>query len=144
MRFFLDENESQVVLEPLRLLYMSHEFVLWQDEGLGGLDDIPLIRELSRRRFDALITRDKNQLSDPDERRALIDGHVHWIGHKEPEPGLAGIASLVAGYISAFPHILDGLNAAQETTAFHVSRVPREPSQRVRTRPIRVSGSASV
>ena len=138
MRFFLDENESQVVLEPLRLLYRSHEFVPWQDEGLGGLDDIPLIQELGSRQYDALITRDKNQLSDPDERHALIDGHLHWIGHKEPAPGLAGIAGLVAGYISAFPHILDGLNTAQEITAFHVSRVPREPGQRVRIRPIRV------
>jgi hypothetical protein len=105
-----------------------------------GLDDIPLIQELSARQFDALITRDKNQLSDPDERRALIDGRVHWIGHKEPGPGLAGIASLVAGYISAFPHILDGLISARVITAFHVSRVPREVGQRVKIRPLRVAG----
>jgi PIN like domain len=138
VRFFLDENESEVILGPLRLLYDSHEFVVWSDEQLGGLDDVPLFEALAVRGFDALITRDKNQLSDKNERRALIEAGLHWIGHKEPEAGLAGLASLTAGYISAFPHILEHLESRPPCTAFHVSRVPRESGQRLRIRLLRV------
>lgn len=134
MKFFLDANETSVILPVLEQVYGAlHTFRSAADEGLAEYGDIPLFAELRRRRFHAIITRDKNQLKDPDERDALRRAKLHWIGHVEPKvEGVEIISTLGAGYLSAFPHVLEGMAAANSPTAFHVKSVPRQQGQRVR------------
>lgn len=138
MRFLLDENEIPAILDPLRLLYEDHVFDEAREIGLGGKEDVPLIHAAAREGYHALITRDKHQLSDRKEREALVETGLHWIGHREPDVGIAGIACLIAGYVSAFPHILEHLNGDPAVTAYHVRNVPRQVGQRVAIRPIRL------
>jgi hypothetical protein len=111
----LDANETAVILPVLIEVYGNeHTFRTASQEKLAGEDDIPLFAELHRRDFGAIITRDRNQLRDPDERTALREANLHWIGHKEPKTqGLDIISTLGAGYLAAFPHVLKGLEAAE-------------------------------
>lgn len=137
MRFFLDNNETDAILPVLKLVFPSQNFRTAAQESLEDALDIPLFAELKRRGFDAIITRDKNQLADPDEKKALRNCGLHWIGHRDPNTeGINIITSLTAGYLSAFPHILKFLDHATEPTAFHVRAVERDIAQRVRIRPI--------
>jgi len=138
LKFFLDANETSVILPVLNHVYgADHAFRSAADEGLTDVDDIPLFSELRKRRFDAIITRDKNQLKDRDERNALRTAKLHWIGHVEPKvEGVEIISTLGAGYLAAFPHVLEGIVAAKAPTAFHIRAVPRQQGQRVRIRTI--------
>lgn len=139
MRFFLDANETSAILPVLDQVYGStHVFRSASEEGLADVDDIPLFAELRKRRFDAIITRDKNQLKNTDERQALCNARLHWIGHIEPKvQGLEIISTLGAGYLAAFPHVLEGIQSAAGPTAFHVQGIPRQQGQRVRIKAIR-------
>lgn len=129
----MDANETAIILPVLVEVYgAEHAFRTAYQEKLSGYDDIPLFEELRERRFDAIITRDKNQLRDPEERNALRAANLHWIGHQEPKvQGLEIISTLGAGYLAAFPHVLNGLDAAQGPTSFRVKAVPRLQRQRV-------------
>lgn len=137
MKFFLDNNETPQILGVLAPVYHQHEFRTAFEEDLTDLLDIPLFHELSSRGFDAIITRDRNQLGDPHERRALRSCGLHWIGHKEPSTdGISIITSLTAGYLSAFPHIISQISSATCPLSFRVQAIPRELKQRVRVNPI--------
>lgn len=66
MKVYLDENMPHFVAQPLAQVYHGHEFVTPDAENMRGLDDIPLLKELRDRGFDAIVTRDRRQLRDPD------------------------------------------------------------------------------
>lgn len=135
MRFFVDENETDAILPPLRATFLQHEFRGSKEEELGGIDDIPLFAIVAERGFDALITRDSNQLDDRDERRALIESGLHWIGHKQPgASGELGIALTSAAYMAAMPHIVSALPTVEQPHAFHVKGLASQEGQRVKIR----------
>lgn len=135
MRFFLDENETVAVLPPLRAVLFDHEFVPVEDLGFTGRDDKQLFPDVAALGFDAIITRDRNQLADPEERKSLMDNNLHWIGHREPAAsGLLLVASISAAYLAALPHIIVELSAVSGPSAFHVSNLPIERGQRIKSR----------
>ncbi|MER8183504.1 hypothetical protein [Kitasatospora sp. NPDC094015] len=133
MRFFLDENESPAVLQPLRAVYFQHDFRSADEESLRGTLDVELIHEVARRGFHAILTQDRNQLSNRDERQAYIDTGIHWIGHAEPDAGgLLLIATTAAAYLAAMPHIIDEIERASDAHSFHVRNVPLLAGQRMK------------
>lgn len=139
MKFFLDENESPAVLAPLRAVFFRHEFVTAHDEQLRGTLDPDLIREVKGRGFDAIMTQDRNQLSDRVERAAYIETGLHWIGHREPDAsGLQLIAATASAYLAAMPHILDALSQVTGAHAFRVVNFPLQAGQRVKINPMNV------
>ncbi|WP_406365320.1 hypothetical protein [Streptomyces sp. NBC_00645] len=132
MRFFLDENETPAILPPLRAVFFHHEFVTALDEGLSGVLDKELIHEVSARGFDAIMTQDRNQLSNREERDALIETGLHWIGHRQPDAeGLLYIVNSTAAYLAAMPHVLDEMSSVTGAHAFHVRNLPLQKGQRV-------------
>jgi restriction endonuclease Mrr len=133
VKFFLDANETAVILPVLAQVFGDdHVFRTAAEENLADVDDIPLFAELRKRRFDALITRDKNQLADSSEREALRNAELHWIGHAEPKVrGREIITTLGAGYLAAFPHVVEALEAATAPTSCRVKAVPRQRGQRL-------------
>lgn len=133
MRFFLDENESPAILPPLRAVYFHHEFRSAEEEGLRGALDPALIAEVGKRGFDAILTQDRNQLSNRDERGAYIATGLHWVGHREPDAeGALLIATTAAAYLSAMPHIIDQMAEVTGAHSFHVRNIPLESGQRVK------------
>ncbi|MFD1657014.1 hypothetical protein ACFSL4_01870 [Streptomyces caeni] len=137
MKFFLDENESPAVLAPLRAVFFRHEFMTAHDEGLRGTLDPDLIREVKGRGFDAIMTQDRNQLSNREERAAYIETGLHWIGHREPDAsGLQLIAVTASAYLAAMPHILDALSEVTGAHSFRVVNFPLQSGQRVKINPL--------
>jgi hypothetical protein len=138
VRFFLDENETSAVLPPLQAVFFEHEFKHAAELGFGGRTDTELITEVAELGFDAIITRDRNQLRNPAERQAYVDAGIHWIGHAEPAAdGLLLIATISAAYLAAMPHVFEGLTNAVCPTAFHVKKFGLLPEQRLKVRPIK-------
>lgn len=138
MKFFLDENETEAILPPLRTVFFDHEFVPASSLGTVGLDDQDLFPAVAEGGFDALITRDRNQLANPAERHSLHENGLHWIGHREPGcRGLLLIASITASYVAALPYIIEAMTSATEPTAFHVKNLGTQPGQRYRAHPLK-------
>ena len=138
MKFFVDENETAAIVQPLETVLFQHEFRSAEQEELGGVEDVDLFAEIARRGFDALITRDRNQLANRDERLKLIECGLHWIGHKEP--GATGellISCLVAGYVLALPYVVSAVAELGAPHAFHVRNVEWQQGQRVTIRELR-------
>lgn len=84
-RLFLDENVSHVYAKSLRPLLKTATLSSAVEEHLNGLPDVELFAELSRRKFDAIITHDRNQLQLLEELAALRNSGLHWIGLSTPE-----------------------------------------------------------
>ncbi|MGS2588083.1 PIN-like domain-containing protein [Streptomyces hebeiensis] len=133
MRFFLDENETPTILDPLRGVFYDHEFRSADQELLRGTLDPELIREISSRGFDAIMTQDRNQLSNREERAALIETGLHWIGHHQPDAvGVLYIVNSAAAYLSAMPHIIKEISTASGAHSFHIRNLPLQAEQRVK------------
>ncbi|SPF02399.1 hypothetical protein SMA5143A_3154 [Streptomyces sp. MA5143a] len=66
------------------------------------------------------------------ERDALIETGLHWIGHRQPDAdGLLYIVNSTAAYLAAMPHILDEISNVTGAHAFHVRNLPLLKGQRV-------------
>lgn len=136
MRLYLDENLPHILAAPLSTVYLDHEFSTCKDEGLGGTEDIPLLATLRERGFDAIITRDRRQLIDPAERRAVVESGLRWVGVSDkPLKGLEQItitvSTLIAGLRFVLVHEPDG------PTSYQLRHVQPGQSERLRISPIR-------
>lgn len=132
MKFFLDHNLSPQLIHTLRaLLPKSHVFATARDEQLTDTDDVPLFTELVARKFDTLITRDRNQLFIPEERKALIASGLHWLGVSQAKAGgLRGLALESASISIGLTIVLPDLNDRQR--AYQLKAIPHENTQRIK------------
>lgn len=131
MRFFVDENVNSGCLEPLRSTYRTHEFGYAFDEGLSSTNDIPLFELLAERRYDGIITKDREQLRNEDERRALFDAGLHWIGHSAKDHnGLMGIAIETATVTAGLIFVLNDWRP--QPHIYRMKGVETQVGQRVR------------
>ncbi|MDX3656250.1 hypothetical protein AB0E59_40905 [Lentzea sp. NPDC034063] len=137
MKFFLDENAPITMLGPLRDLFYDHEFRSAENEGTTAMTDIALFELLGSRKFDAIITRDQNQLRDADERAALIHNGLHWIGLGGASiKGIRGIALETAAVMGSMPEIVEHMRELESPSAFHVKGLGAQPGQRYRLSPM--------
>jgi hypothetical protein len=135
VKVYLDENLPPFIAKPLEIVYAGHAFRTCADEDLRGVDDIPLLTTLRERGFDAIVTRDRNQLKDADERGAVATSGLRWIGVADKRlSGLEQItitvSTLIAGMRFVFDHTPEG------PTSYALHTVPYTETQRVRIRPI--------
>ncbi|WP_374975201.1 hypothetical protein ACEYYH_15385 [Microbacterium trichothecenolyticum] len=128
MRFYLDECLSPKVLEPLRSVFKTHDFLDYMTEGLKGTKDVPLLREIATRDVDVFITVDRAQLTVPDEVRAIKAGSCHWVGLRQATGGgLSKLARTGATLLETVAFISD--NAPSAPTAFRPKASGREHHQ---------------
>lgn len=112
-KFFIDENLHARLSIPLESVFRSHKFRSCEKEVLLGELDVALITELGVRGFDAIITLDAAQLRIVEERDALRDAGLHWIGLTNPAgAGLSVISALTANIIAGLPKVLDDWRTA--------------------------------
>lgn len=148
MKFFLDHNLSPQLIKPILAIHPKHTVRSALEERLTTTDDIPLFAELVRRRFEAIITRDRNQLAEPAERTALGSSGLHWLGVKDTHTrGLLGIALDTAAITIGLTMVLPELTGEQR--AFRFPAMPHQESQRAKLvslspRPQNQQGDASV
>lgn len=135
MKFFVDENMNAACIPPLSAMYFDHEFHSAWDEGLSGEKDLDLFRELRRRRFQAIITMDRQQLQDQAERQALADARLHWVGYRAKGiGGLRGLALETATVTAGLAYVLEEWQS--EPHQYMLSHIPHDMSQRLKIVPL--------
>jgi hypothetical protein len=131
VKFYLDENFPPDLLATIRLIYDDHEFSSWEDEGLSGATDVELFATLPDRGFDALLTRDRRQLENTDERVALIASGLGWIGLKENKlKGREKLAVTAASLLVGLVHVIGAM--AEGERVFQIYNVPHTRTQRMK------------
>lgn len=139
MKFFLDENVNHGCLSPLKAVYHQHEFRHAHDEGLAGELDIPLFAKLREQKYDAIITKDGRQLVNEDERRALYDSGLHWIGHAaKGHKGLRGVSVETATVTAGLIYVLEDWRP--EPHSYMLMGIPTDVGQRVKVRAVGLDG----
>jgi hypothetical protein len=134
VKFFIDENLPPRLTEPLDVVFRGHTFRSCFHEDLSGTLDIPLFEILRSREFGAIITKDTGQVGrNDDERRALYERGIHWIGVKEPSArGLQLVTAWVASITAAMPHILEKVATADcPPSWFGVKGITHQSAQRM-------------
>ena len=113
MRVLVDEAVPVQVLAGLSL-NRPHEFDHVNDLQWKGRGDLDLFRGAVARRYDAILTLDVNQLSAPEEWRALRRSGLHHISLQQGRSarGIVGLARVIASIIVAMPYVLAELEAA--------------------------------
>lgn len=102
--FYVDENLSHGLAEPLSRTFLRHKFLTPRGCGLLGVEDVPLFADLAARDVECLITLDKMQLENPDERAGLRAAGLHWLGLSS-EGSLRGVAQIAAHLGMAAPAV---------------------------------------
>lgn len=136
MKFFIDENlPAPKLCPPLRTVYTGHEFRGAEEEGLKGFLDVPLMQELRARNFDAIVTRDRNQMKESHERKAIIDSGLRWIGLRDLHlKGDAQVTVTAATLMVALRYIIE--DAPSVPTSYRPKQIPHLMGQRLTITPI--------
>ena len=135
MRFLVDQNANREIPRVLSALYDTHGFEHAYDLGWSELNDLTLFDTMRDEGFDALITRDKNQIADRTERQKLKDCGLHWIGYRSPKPpGILGIALETATALAGMPFVL--AHDREHPTAFRLKGIQAEQGQRLTITPL--------
>lgn len=108
IRLCLDENMNRKLATSLRPVFRGIGFTSVHEEQLLHEEDIPLFRELSSRGIDGIVTLDRQQLLQHEERQALRESGIHWIGLPHPDGRRYQIhAQVIATVVSGIRAILD-------------------------------------
>lgn len=138
MRFFLDENFPPLVADALVAVYgLEHAFSsAYEDRGrYASVLDIPLMPLVRDAGFDAIVTFDRQQMAKAEERKAVFDAGLHWVGLKMNAPeGPDGIAWLSSSMLAALPHLIDHTPDAPQV--YRVKGALRQATQVMSTTPV--------
>ncbi|NKS94613.1 hypothetical protein GS876_10310 [Rhodococcus hoagii] len=130
MRFFLDENMHQGMVEHLSSVFDPHEFCGVNDLGTKGADDVVLFEKVSSAGCQVFVTGDLKQLRRPHERAACKAAGLHWIGvHQVHAQGFHVVAGPVSTLVHALPFALGRLETAPEPLYFQLKKSERVDSQ---------------
>lgn len=77
----IDENLSPDLATPLAKTYSNEvRFRTFREMGLLGVEDLDIFPFLTQHDVDLLVTGDIAQVERRDERQALAEANLHWIG----------------------------------------------------------------
>ena len=111
MKILLDENVPIQTLDLLSRVLRGHDVDHVDRRGWKGKKDRFLLPDAASAGYDVLVTKDSNQLSDPDECRLIRTSGLHHVRFRQGD-GLRGLGAAVASVVVAMPQIVEELATA--------------------------------
>lgn len=108
MRVLLDENVPIQALPILRRTLRGHDIEHVEEIGWKSKKDRFLLPDAVKAGYDVFVTKDINQLSDPDETQIIRKAGMHHVRFRQDE-GVAGFARAVGSVVAAMPDVMDDL-----------------------------------
>lgn len=109
---FVDENLGEIVAKVLTQRFSQVVFKTATVMNTRGMNDSPLFHHLAENKVDAILTHDRHQLFNQDERVALEASGLSWIGvcdvhnqHQYPTK-YAAKAAKTAAIMASIPEIV--------------------------------------
>jgi hypothetical protein len=128
MRILLDEDTPVQLIEALRHLLPVHrvDHVSLLNQWSGKSDQA--VYADAKRRYQVIITKDRNQLNDPVHARIVSDSRLHRIAFKQRHPGLDGLAIAMGSVIVAIVQVINELERAERQLLVHITGI--DPNRR--------------
>lgn len=130
MRVLIDEDTPVQVVEPLRHLLRGHEIDHVEAKGWKGKTDRTLFRDAKRAGYDVIVSRDRNQLSDPAELKAIKAYGLHHVWYAQRREGMDGLALAIGAIIAAMPALIIELEHADGQRLVRIAGI--DPHRRYR------------
>lgn len=121
MRILLDEDCPGPLLRVLRHLLPRHTVDLVTELKWSGKKDIHVLADAKRHHYDMIVTKDRNQLDDPDECNAIKKARLHHVRFRQRRKGMEGLALAIGAVISAMPSLLTELEKAEGQRLAHIA-----------------------
>lgn len=128
MRVLIDEDTAVQLLEPLRHLLRRHSVDHIATINWKGKKDRSVLADARRAKYDVIITRDHNQLSDPAECDAIKRSQLHHVRYAQRREGMVGLGLALGAIIAAMPMVMEELEPADGQRLVHI--VGLDPNRR--------------
>jgi hypothetical protein len=113
VKILLDEQTPIQFESILSLLLPAHTVVHVQSLSWKGKGDVDLLRDAKRRGYSVFVTNDRNQLSDPNETRAIRKSGLHHVTYKVPSVGgMKAIGRALGSLAASMPLVVEQLDGA--------------------------------
>lgn len=122
MRILIDEDTAVQLVDPLKHVLIGHEVTHIAHVKWKGKKDRQVLPDAKNAGYHVLITRDRAQLSDPDECDAIKKSGLHHIRYKQ-KSGARGLALALASVIAAMPMVAEELDQADGQRLVSVTEV---------------------
>jgi hypothetical protein len=121
MRVLVDEDTAVQLVHPLRHVLPTHDVDHVAQIGWSGKGDRHVLADARKARYHVVITRDRSQLSDPDECDAIKRSGLHHIRYRQRREGTRGLALALGAVIAAMPIIMDELTETDGQRLIHIA-----------------------
>lgn len=122
MKVLLYENVPIQTLDLLSRVLRGHPIEHVDRLGWKGKKDRFLLPDAASAGYELLVTKDSNQLSDPDECRLIKASGMHPVRFRQGD-GLRGLGAAVASVVVAMPQIVDELAAVDGQRLVKISGI---------------------
>lgn len=130
MRLLIDEDTAVQLLGPLSHVLPQHQVDHITRIKWAGKKDRNVLADAKRAGYDAVITKDRNQLSDPRECDAIKKSDLHHIRYRQRQAGAYGLALALGAVISAMPKVVEELEAGSGQRLVRVVALDPAPGRR--------------
>jgi len=128
MRVLIDEDTAVQLVDPLRHLLRGQEVDHVSQIKWKGKKDHRMLQDARQAGYDVIITRDRNQLSDPAECDAIKKSGLHHVRYAQRRHGMEGLALALGAIIAAMPMVMADLEQAGGQRLVHITGL--DPSRR--------------
>lgn len=131
MRLLVDEDTAVQVLEPLRHVLIGHQVRHVSEIEWKGKKDRQVLPDARNAGYHVIITRDRNQLTDPGECDAIKKSGLHHVRSTQRLEGMRGLALALGAIIAAMPMVMQELEESDGQRLVRITSI--EPRDRFQT-----------
>lgn len=134
MRILIDEDTAVQLLEPLAHVLPAHHVDHITKIKWAGKKDRNVLTDAKVTGYNAIITKDRNQLSDPRECEAIKKSGLHHIRYRQRQrqrqEGAYGLGLALGALMSAMPKVMEELEASNGQRLVRVVSLDPTPGRR--------------
>jgi predicted nuclease of predicted toxin-antitoxin system len=126
VKILLDENTPVQVLPILRQVLPGHQIDHVTQLAWSSKKDKHLIPDAAKRGYGMIVTKDSDQLNDPDECRIIKRSKMHHVRYRQRN-GLAALGRSVGAIVAAMHGVAGEADRASRQLLFRVHGIEGGP-----------------
>lgn len=130
MRLLVDENSPVQLAHVLAHLLPSHRVDHVTAIGWSGKKDVPLLADAASKGYEVFLTKDKRQLENPDETKAIKRSGLHHVRYGQTVAGTVGIGLAMGAVAAAMPLVMRELEESDSQQLVLIKRLDHSPKAR--------------
>jgi hypothetical protein len=130
MRVLIDEDTAVQLLGPLAHVLPRHQVDHITRIKWAGKKDRSVLTDAKTAGYDVIITKDRNQLSDPGECDAIKRSGLHHVRYRQRQDGAYGLGLALGALISSMPKVMEELETSGSQRLVRIVALDPSPARR--------------